>query len=66
MVSFVRFVWFCFVLLIGLLVYVIGEVYVEIYFWMLLYNNLEMIVYVYGWILIVYLFDGLMGWILGG
>ncbi|KAK0617861.1 hypothetical protein B0T17DRAFT_536022 [Bombardia bombarda] len=64
--SFVRFVWFCLALSIGLLVYVIGEAYAEIYLRTLPHNNLETIVYVYGWISTVYLLDGLTGWILGG
>ncbi|KAH8899253.1 hypothetical protein GQ53DRAFT_634446 [Thozetella sp. PMI_491] len=64
--SFVRFVWFCLVLAIGLLAYEIGEAYAEIYLRTLPHNNLETIVYVYGWILTVYLLDGVTGWILGG
>lgn len=64
--SFVRFVWFCVALLIGLLAYVLGEAYAEIYLRTLPHNNLETIVYVYGWIITVYLLDGLTGWIMGG
>lgn len=64
--SFVRFVWFCSALFIGLLAYVIGEAYAEIYLRTLPHNNLETIVYVYGWISTVHLLDGLTGWILGG
>ncbi|KAK3942775.1 hypothetical protein QBC46DRAFT_255544 [Diplogelasinospora grovesii] len=64
--SFVRFVWFCLALLIGLLAYVIGEAYAEIYLRTLPHNNLETIVYVYGWIVTIYLLDGLTSWILGG
>ncbi|KAK4229692.1 hypothetical protein QBC38DRAFT_534847 [Podospora fimiseda] len=64
--SFVRFVWFCLALFIGLLAYVIGEAYAEIYLRTLPHNNLETIVYVYGWISTVHLLDGLTGWILGG
>ncbi|KAJ4414152.1 hypothetical protein N0V85_003270 [Neurospora sp. IMI 360204] len=64
--SFVRFVWFCLALSIGLLAYVIGEAYAEIYLRTLPHNNLETIVYVYGWVSTVYLLDGLTGWILGG
>ncbi|KAK3393675.1 hypothetical protein B0H63DRAFT_531535 [Podospora didyma] len=64
--SFVRFVWFCLALSIGLLAYVIGEAYAEIYLRTLPHNNLETIVYVYGWISTVHLLDGLTGWILGG
>jgi hypothetical protein len=64
--SFVRFMWFCLALSVGLLAYVIGEAYAEIYLRTLPHNNLETIVYVYGWILTVNLLDGLTGWILGG
>lgn len=64
--SFVRFVWFCMALAVGLLAYVIGEAYAEIYLRTLPHNNLETIVYVYGWISTVHLLDGLAGWILGG
>ncbi|KAF3762159.1 hypothetical protein M406DRAFT_280208 [Cryphonectria parasitica EP155] len=64
--SFVRFLWFCTALLIGLLAYVIGEAYAEVYLRTLPHSSLDTIVYVYGWILTVYLLDGLTGWILGG
>lgn len=64
--SFVRFVWFCTALFIGLLAYVIGEAYAEVYLRTLPHNSLDTIVYVYGWILTVFLLDGLTGWILGG
>lgn len=64
--SFVRFVWFCLAMFIGLLAYVIGEAYAEIYLRTLPHNNWETIVYVYGWITTVHLLDGLTGWILGG
>ena len=64
--SFVRFVWFCLALSIGLLVYVIGEAYAEIYLRTLPHNSFETVVYVYGWISTVHLLDGLTGWILGG
>jgi hypothetical protein len=64
--SFIRFVWFCLALFVGLLAYVIGEAYAEIYLRTLPHNNLETIVYVYGWIVTVILLDGLTGWILGG
>lgn len=64
--SFVRFVWFCTALFIGMLAYVIGEAYAEVYLRTLPHNSLDTIVYVYGWISTVYLLDGLTGWILGG
>lgn len=64
--SFVRFVWFCTALFIGLLALVIGEAYAEVYLRTLPHNSLDTIVYVYGWISTVYLLDGLTGWILGG
>lgn len=64
--SFVRFVWFCTALLIGLLAYVIGEAYAEVYLRTLPHSSLDTIVYVYGWISTVFLLDALTGWILGG
>jgi len=64
--SFVRFVWFCLALLVGLLAYVLGEAYAELYLRTLPHSNLETIVYVYGWIATVYLLDGLTAWVLGG
>ncbi|KAK9414974.1 hypothetical protein AB5N19_08433 [Seiridium cardinale] len=63
--SFVRFVWFCLALLVGLLAYLIGEAYAEIYLRTLPHNNLETVVYVYSWIVTVHLLDALTGWILG-
>ncbi len=64
--SFVRFMWFCLALLIGLLAYLIGEAYAEIYLRTLPHNNFETIVYVYSWVITVHLLDALTGWILGG
>ncbi|KAI1849049.1 hypothetical protein JX265_011287 [Neoarthrinium moseri] len=63
--SFVRFVWFCLALTVGLLAYLIGEAYAEIYLRTLPHNNLETIVYVYSWVVTVHLLDALTGWILG-
>jgi hypothetical protein len=63
--SFVRFVWFCMALTVGLFAYLIGEAYAEIYLRTLPHNNLETIVYVYSWVLTVHLLDALTGWILG-
>jgi hypothetical protein len=63
--SFVRFIWFCLALSVGLLAYVIGEAYAEIYLRTLPHNKLETIVYVYSWVLTVHLLDGLTAWILG-
>lgn len=63
--SFVRFVWFCLALLVGLLAYLIGEAYAEIYLRTLPHNNFETVVYVYSWIVTVHLLDALTGWILG-
>ncbi|PHH58669.1 hypothetical protein CDD81_4888 [Ophiocordyceps australis] len=64
--SFVRFLWFCVALLIGLLAYVLGEAYAEIYLRTLPHNSLETVVYVYGWVGTVHLLDALTGWVLGG
>ncbi|KAK2014886.1 hypothetical protein LZ32DRAFT_602942 [Colletotrichum eremochloae] len=63
--SFVRFIWFCLALFVGLLAYVVGEAYAEIYLRTLPHNNLETIVYVYSWIITVHLLDALTGWLLG-
>ncbi|ORY55462.1 uncharacterized protein BCR38DRAFT_356832 [Pseudomassariella vexata] len=63
--SFVRFVWFCLALTVGLLAYLIGEAYAEIYLRTLPHNNLETIIYVYSWVVTVHLLDALTGWILG-
>jgi hypothetical protein len=64
--SFVRFLWFCTALFIGMLAYVLGEAYAEIYLRTLPHNTIETIVYVYSWVVTVHLLDGLTGWILGG
>ncbi|KAI0384169.1 hypothetical protein F5Y04DRAFT_237516 [Hypomontagnella monticulosa] len=63
--SFVRFVWFCLALFVGLLAYLIGEAYAEIYLRTLPHNSFETIVYVYSWVVTVHLLDALTGWILG-
>ncbi|GKT43208.1 uncharacterized protein ColSpa_03389 [Colletotrichum spaethianum] len=63
--SFVRFIWFCLALFVGLMAYVIGEAYAEIYLRTLPHNNLETIVYVYSWIITVHLLDALTAWLLG-
>ncbi len=63
--SFVRFVWFCVALFVGLLAYVMGEAYAEMYLRTLPHDNLETIVYVYSWVATVHLLDALTGWILG-
>lgn len=63
--SFVRFLWFCVALVVGLMVYVIGEAYAELYLRTLPHSNLETVVYVYGWVATVHLLDALTGWVLG-
>lgn len=63
--SFVRFLWFCVALFVGLMAYVLGEAYAEIYLRTLPHNNLETVVYVYGWVITVHLLDALSGWVLG-
>ena len=64
--SFMRFIWFCAALLVGLSAYVLGETYAEIYLRTLPHNNTETIFYVYSWVITINLLDGLTGWILGG
>lgn len=63
--SFVRFLWLCVALFVGLMAYVLGEAYAEMYLRTLPHNNLETVVYVYGWIVTVHLLDFLTGWVLG-
>ena len=63
--SFIRFLWFCVALFIGLMAYVLGEAYAEIYLRTLPHNSLETVVYVYGWVVTVHLLDALTGWVLG-
>ena len=64
--SFVRFIWFCAALFIGMMTYLLGETYAEIYLRTLPHNTLHTIFYVYSWVITVHLLDGLTGWILGG
>jgi hypothetical protein len=64
--SFVRFIWFCTALSIGMLAYVLGEAYAEIYLRTLPHKTFDTIFYVYSWVVTVHLLDGLTGWILGG
>ncbi|KAH7319990.1 hypothetical protein B0I35DRAFT_502219 [Stachybotrys elegans] len=63
--SFVRFMWFCVALYVGLMAYVLGEAYAELYLRTLPHNELETVVYVYGWIITVHLLDALSAWVLG-
>ena len=64
--SFLRFIWFCLALFVGLIAYLVGEAYAEMYLRTLPHNSLETIVYVYSWVATVRLLDALTGWILGG
>lgn len=63
--SFVRFLWFCVALFVGLMAYVLGEAYAELYLRTLPHDSLETVVYVYGWVVTVHLLDLLTGWVLG-
>jgi hypothetical protein len=63
--SFVRFIWFSLALLVGLVAYLAGEAYAEIYLRTLPHDNWETIIYVYSWVVTVHLLDALTGWILG-
>lgn len=64
--SFMRFMWFCLALFIGLAAYVLGETYAEIYLRTLPHNNIETVVYVWSWVVTIHLLDALTGFILGG
>jgi hypothetical protein len=63
--SFVRFLWFCVALFIGLMAYVLGEAYAELYLKTLPHDSFETVVYVYGWVITVHLLDALTGFVLG-
>ncbi|VUC21256.1 unnamed protein product [Clonostachys rosea] len=63
--SFIRFIWFCVALYIGLMAYVLGEAYAEIYLRTLPHDSFETLVYVYGWVVTVHLLDALTGFVLG-
>ncbi|KAK5992661.1 hypothetical protein PT974_06076 [Cladobotryum mycophilum] len=63
--SFVRFLWFCVALFIGLMAYVLGEAYAELYLRTLPHDSFETVVYVYGWVATVHSLDALTGWVLG-
>lgn len=64
--SFMRFIWFCTALFIGMVTYVLGEAYAETYLRTLPHTTAETIVYVYSWVVTVRLLEWLTGWILGG
>lgn len=64
--SFVRFIWFCSAMFLGMLAYVLGEAYAEVYLRTLPHNSIETVIYVYSWVLTIHALDGLVGWILGG
>jgi hypothetical protein len=59
--SFVRFIWFCLAMFIGLLAYVLGA-YAEVYLRTLPHNNIDTVIYVYSWSLrfmyLMVLWDG--------
>lgn len=51
---------------LGMLAYVLGEAYAEVYLRTLPHNSIETVIYVYSWVLTIHALDGLVGWILGG
>ncbi|KAF4125040.1 hypothetical protein GMORB2_3879 [Geosmithia morbida] len=63
--SFVRFLWFCVALFVGLMAYVLGEAYAELYLRTLPHNSFETVIYVYGWVVTVHLLDLLTGFVIG-
>ncbi|KAF3918154.1 hypothetical protein ABW20_dc0101350 [Dactylellina cionopaga] len=62
--SYIRFLWFCSAILIGLVAFVLGELYAEIYLRTLPHNNKETVLYVYSWVGTILALDGITGWIL--
>ncbi|KAK6340046.1 hypothetical protein TWF730_001821 [Orbilia blumenaviensis] len=62
--SYIRFLWFCSAILLGLIAFVLGELYAEIYLRTLPHNNRETVIYVYSWVGTILALDGITGWIL--
>ncbi|KAK6523004.1 hypothetical protein TWF281_002427 [Arthrobotrys megalospora] len=62
--SYIRFLWFCSAILLGLIAFVLGELYAEIYLRTLPHNNKETVIYVYSWVGTILALDGITGWIL--
>ncbi|OLL25102.1 hypothetical protein NEOLI_005065 [Neolecta irregularis DAH-3] len=64
--SYIRFLWFCVVLLIALGAFVLGEAYAYIYLASLPHKNpVDALIYVYSWVVTIHLLDWLSGWMLG-
>ncbi|KAF3935328.1 hypothetical protein ABW19_dt0207828 [Dactylella cylindrospora] len=63
--SYIRFLWFCAAILLGLVAFVLGELYAEIYLKTLPHSNKETVIYVYSWVGTILALDGITGWILG-
>ncbi|KAK6542773.1 hypothetical protein TWF694_006715 [Orbilia ellipsospora] len=62
--SYIRFLWFCAAILLGLVAFVLGELYAEIYIRTLPHDNKETVIYVYSWVGTILALDGITGWIL--
>ncbi|EPS35207.1 hypothetical protein H072_11586 [Dactylellina haptotyla CBS 200.50] len=62
--SYIRFLWFCAAILLGLVAFVLGELYAEIYLRTLPHSNKETVIYVYSWVGTILALDGITGYIL--
>ncbi|KAF3923883.1 hypothetical protein ABW21_db0209511 [Orbilia brochopaga] len=62
--SYIRFLWFCSAILLGLVAFVLGELYAEIYLRTLPHSSKETVIYVYSWVGTILALDGITGWIL--
>ena len=62
--SYLRFIWFLFLLLLSLIAYLLGEAYSELYLRTLPHNNLSNILYVYTWVLTIHTLDFVTSYIL--
>ncbi|KAG4303408.1 hypothetical protein PCK1_000372 [Pneumocystis canis] len=62
--SYIRFLWFCLILVIGLAAFAAGEAYARLYLKTLPHNSTDALLYVYSWVTTVYILDIITSWIL--
>ncbi|KTW31224.1 uncharacterized protein T551_01297 [Pneumocystis jirovecii RU7] len=62
--SYIRFLWFCLILVIGLAAFAAGEAYARLYLKTLPHSSTDALLYVYSWVTTVYVLDIITSWIL--
>lgn len=62
--SYIRFLWFCLILVIGLAAFAAGEAYARLYLKTLPHSSTDALLYVYSWVTTVYILDMITIWIL--